>query len=151
MNTANSALVAVRMFLEMYEVLGEDGRNSRRADVVQKFSHLRRILQVYWLQVRNELRSTPRPTNSDQDALAMRRTFGDFTERWERLGRLYSLSTKSREEDQNLTAYVLPMQKSRGCFWAECTCYGRRPQHEFRRVCKGCWGAFYCGPRCQAR
>ena len=35
------------------------------------------------------------------------------------------------------------------CHWSGCHCHGGS-SHPFR-VCKGCWGAFYCNKKCQRR
>lgn len=113
------------------------------------FHHTRRLLQVHWLPILFELRGKPRRPNAAGNVALPQ--FGDFIKRWEKLGEVYSLSTRSREFDRDLTSYVLLQQKLQGCFWEECPCYGRKPQHDVRRVCKGCWRAYYCGPRCQAR
>ncbi|KAI0785289.1 hypothetical protein BC629DRAFT_505983 [Irpex lacteus] len=118
-------------------------------------AHIRRILQPRWQPILEELRlafqSSQRTRNEDPKYTAQLR---DICKVWQELGACYNLNSHSRERDslQSLISYVTPAERLQGCFMTECPCYGRKsPWHKTRRVCRGCWAAYYCNKQCQKR
>lgn len=145
----------ISLLIIAFEQFGEHTRNIREPIGVRVYAHLRRILQAHWLpvlqQIRAAIRSPDRAFDEDPEVTGQLR---DVMEMWEGLGRLYRLDKRSQERDsvQSLIGYLLPWERLQGCFLRECPCYGRRaPWHKSRRVCKGCWAAFYCSKQCQKR
>lgn len=121
----------------------------------RNYSHFRRILQVHWLPVRQDLRAALQEAErlhapDSLEVIDLR----DVTGRWEKLGSTYRLSGRSRDDDsvQSLISYLTPEERTQGCYLRECPCYGRKsPGHKARRGCKGCWTVFYCSKQCQKR
>ncbi|KAI0732459.1 hypothetical protein BC629DRAFT_1573274 [Irpex lacteus] len=145
----------ISLLIIAFEQFGEHTRNIREPIGIRVYAHLRRILQAHWLPVlqdiRTAIRSPDRAYDEDPEVTGQLR---DVMEMWEGLGRLYRLDKRSQERDsvQSLIGYLLPWERLQGCFLRECPCYGRRaPWHKSRRVCKGCWAAFYCSKQCQKR
>ncbi len=127
---------------------------------------MRRVLQVHWLPVMQDLRSAarqqprhsmPRPRHgqSTDDTEELHSAFREGCQQiyslWEELGTAYKINGMSRRDIKLLPGYVHAEDKAKGCFDTGCPCYGEKPLHKLRRVCKGCWSAYYCGPRCQKR
>ncbi|GJE90283.1 zinc finger MYND domain-containing protein [Phanerochaete sordida] len=61
---------------------------------------------------------------------------------WRRLGRFMPADAREDGEEERRGVFER-------CAWRECGCHVHRPLH-LVKVCKGCWLASYCGPRCQA-
>lgn len=150
-------LEVINYFLRNYSIvarLGRDHYHTNR-DRWRRYCYLRRVLQVYWLPTLRDMRTALRPSQSGHSqaglSAAARTSLQDILRRWKDLGRAFNLSEKSREEDTGLTNYVTTEELSQGCFFPECLCYGEKPLHGIRRVCKGCWSVYYCGKRCQKK
>lgn len=129
-------------------------RPARDPLVSRKYHYLRRVLQAHWLPILERLRTA----TSVQGELWQKHGSGGpipslnvIKKKWERLGRDFDLSSRTREDDTCLIDYVTPEERRLGCFSTECPNYGEKPLHRTRRTCTGCWAAFYCGKRCQKK
>ncbi len=146
---------SIIMLLEVYHIYGKYARTSTIREVARNYAYLRRLLQVHWLPILNNLCSASRLPELKN--FENRETLGKLltiTENWKQLGDVYGFSKRSRDDDrlETLISYVLPEERFRGCSLTECPCYGRKPAcHKTRRVCKGCWSVFYCSTHCQKR
>lgn len=145
----------IRFLLLQFEKFGQYTRNEVDPGPARVYAHLRRILQAHWLPVLQEIRAAIQsPERKDDEDPKVAGQLREVEKMWERLGPLYRLDKRSQELDsvESLIGYIPPAERLQGCFLRECPCYGRRaPWHKTRRVCKGCWVAFYCGERCQKR
>ncbi|KAI0825585.1 hypothetical protein BC629DRAFT_8578 [Irpex lacteus] len=134
--------------------ISEAGRESYHTDRTswRKYCYIRRVLQVYWLPTLQKILATLGPSDAPEDlSVAERGSLRGLLKRWKELGRAYNLSERSRDDDTGLTDYVTAAELSLGCHFTECLCYGQKPLHGTRRVCKGCWSVYYCGERCQKK
>jgi hypothetical protein len=142
------------MFVAIYTQIGEEGLFTLDIKARKKWAYLRRVMQVYWLPSLNDmcdLLCKIQATGVTEAEDGRITCLDELIYHWRKLGRLFRLSERSRADDKNLTAYVSLRNKQRGCYWTECPCYGQEPVHGTRRVCQGCWQAFYCGKRCQKK
>lgn len=147
---------SIEVLVSIYKTSGarRSYYNSRRS--WKDYPYFRRLLQVHWLPVLNSLRTALQEidSNATTNPNVTRTNLRGIIRRWEELGRIYKFSNISREDDslQSLISYVSPQEKLKGCFSPECACYGHDLWwHKTRRVCKGCWVAFYCNQYCQRR
>ncbi len=149
-------IVIVHAMLESYIMISKLGREHYHTDRGnwRRYCYVRRILQVYWLptlrKILNTLRSGVPSARTDLSA-AERASLQELLKLWKDIGLAFNLSEKSREDDTGLTSYVTAEELRQGCYFAECLCYGEKPMHGIRRVCKGCWAVYYCGERCQKK
>lgn len=147
-------LVILECFVLTYINISK-GRASYQTDRARwrNYCRLRRTLQVYWLPALQDIRTALHLSRSQANtsATVSRAELQDMLKLWEELGRGLNLSNKSRENDTNLTSYVTADELALGCFYPGCLCYGEKPLHGIRRICKGCWSAYYCGPKCQKK
>lgn len=145
----------VKTLLVAYEIWGKSAPTSAKPDVRRKHAHFRRLLQPHWLPKLQTLRTTmhelQKKTPPDVEVIV---NIQKMIKEWEKLGTVYRFSRRSTEDDSvaYLTNYISTKDKLKGCHMRECPCYGQKsPWHSSRRVCKGCWVAFYCGEQCQKR
>lgn len=139
----------------MIKGYGDQARIVVNPEAKRNYAYIRRILQPRWQPILTELRSamrlSKRRRNEDPESVE---ELKNITELWQGLGSTYNLNSHSREYDslESLISYVTPAERLQGCFLTECPCYGRKsPWHKTRLVCRGCWGAYYCGKQCQKR
>lgn len=78
----------------------------------------------------------------------------EVTDLWEQLGRVCELDEYDPAFQDPTPALLISTDSAmswwelQGCNWRECLC-ASAPCHRLK-LCKGCWRAVYCGPRCQA-
>lgn len=143
----------VYMYLHAYEAISRKGKARLVKDQTHRrnYLYLRRVLQVHWHPALTRLRSALLQTGVHRQDEEVRAALRSLLKRWEDIGWDFNLSFISRDDDMGLTDYVTDKEKFVGCFSAECPCFGQKPLHGVRKICKGCWSAFYCGPRCQTK
>ena len=115
---------------------------------------LRRIVRLYWLPTLDNLRTAHQSSaRSGRDEL---NSLDSGIRIWFELGHAFWLVEDTERSRQAEGVYQdnIPRPFTEtllGCYAPDCPCYGRKALHGHMRVCKGCWRAKYCGPRCQRR
>lgn len=140
-------------------MLTDFGQNyHRRPGMRPVYIELRRIIRLYWMPVLEKLRvSQPPPRGTFPTFLhgsaVPQDPVEDGIKRWLKLGRTFGLKEHAIQSSPSYTDdldTIIPVsEQRRGCFTKQCPCYGRTPLHRLDYLCKGCYRAIYCGPRCQ--
>lgn len=124
----------------------EDGRLSpgQHAD----YLHMRRLVRLYWSSTLDKLRDALAQIPPLGRDIRVRKAFKGMIQLWEELGNSVAIT---RAESLAIDSGVDASEVLQGCFYEKCPCFGRKPLHKPRYVCKGCWTTIYCGKRCQKR
>lgn len=131
-NTSSPCSDAIMALFEQYVHLVTTVRPNffQSKDTVAVKFH--KLVQIHWLKTKKKIKAV---------RLARDDRILKILQRWKEIGISLSISKKVKSN-------ICVLRWGHSCHWQECLC-SNGSTHTFR-VCKGCWGKFYCSVMCQA-
>ncbi|KAI0085833.1 hypothetical protein BDY19DRAFT_395134 [Irpex rosettiformis] len=136
----------IAFFVDIYKTVGNLEQSGRftKTDSAE-YSNLRRVLQIHWQPVLNELQSATTSLERQAGPRTTRLTkLRIIRKQWQELGVVFKL-------DGELSEHFLNENETLGCYNVECPCYGHKPLHKLQGKCKRCQVARYCNRECQKK